>query len=191
MVEDMIFPENATSEEEAINWQKIAEVTDADFGFNTPRKKTSEIRFCVRVLLENEEGKFCVVKSEKYGYFQLPGGGVEESESITEALRRETEEETGWLIKDIEPVGYTFEKRKDVRNTHSWDQSISYVFRAKPDRQVGVKYMEDEIAEGFAPAWMELDEIISELEKGEGNIDSYSGCFSNRRDLSIVKFIRK
>lgn len=27
-------------------------------------------------LLYNEQGKICVVKSEKYGYFQLPGGGL-------------------------------------------------------------------------------------------------------------------
>ena len=59
---DIIFPENVTSREQAINWQKIAEIKDADFGFNDPEEKTIEIRFCVRVLLLNDKGEICVVK---------------------------------------------------------------------------------------------------------------------------------
>ena len=30
---------------------------------------------------------------------QIPGGGIDDGENIIEALRRETEEETGFLIK--------------------------------------------------------------------------------------------
>lgn len=187
----MIFLENATTEEKMIGWRRIVEISDADFGFNEPKEKTNKTRFCVRILLENERGEFCVVKSEKHGYFQLPGGGIEENESIMEALKRETEEETGWLIKDIQPIGYTLENREDARNAHDWDRSVSFAFSAAPDKQVGVKYTEDELAEGFTPAWMKLNDIIAELEKSEGYIESYGGCFSNRRDLSIAKFLRE
>ena len=187
----MIFPENATSEERAINWQKIAEITDVDFGFNDPKKETDEIRFCVRILLFNDKGEICVVKSEKYGYMQLPGGGIEEGEGIIEALERETQEETGWLISNIKPIGYTLERREDKRNTHSWGKDISYVFRAKPAKQVGVNYMEDEVAEGFKPIWLKLDDFIAEQELSDGHIESYSGCFSNRRDLSIAKYFHQ
>ena len=64
--------------------------------------------------MPNDKGEFCVVKSEKYGYMQLPGGGIDNGESITDALLRETREETGFLIKDINPIGYTLEKREDI-----------------------------------------------------------------------------
>ena len=188
---DIIFPENVTSREQAINWQKIAEIKDADFGFNDPEEKTIEIRFCVRVLLLNDKGEICVVKSEKYAYMQLPGGSIEEGESIIEALKRETVEETGWLISDIEPIGFTLERREDKRNTHSWNRSISYVFKANPTKQVGTNYMEDEIAEGFKPIWLKLADFIAEQERNEGHIESYSGNFSNRRDLLIAKYYEK
>ena len=184
------FPDKATESEKNNKWQQIAEVSDNDFGFNTPKEKTDKVRFCVRVLLFNDDGKICVVKSEKYGYMQLPGGGIESGESIAEALRRETEEETGFLIKDIEPVGFTLERREDVRNTHPWGRDISYVFKASPSEEVGTNYMEDEVAEGFRPTWISLDDFIAEQEHNEGKIESYSGCFSNRRDLEIAKYFK-
>ena len=186
----MIHPIGATENEKSINWQQITEISDKDFGFNTPKEKTDEIRFCVRVLLFNDEDEICVVKSEKYGYMQLPGGGIEDGESIIEALRRETEEETGFLIDSIEPIGFTFERREDIRNTHSWGRDISYVFKASSSKEVGTHYMEDEKTEGFKPIWTSLDDFIAEQERNEGKIESYSGCFSNRRDLEIAKYFK-
>ena len=187
---ELFFPEKATDEERQIEWREIAEITDNDFGFNTPKEKTNEIRFCVRVLLFNDKDEICVVKSEKYGYMQLPGGGIENRESIIGALCRETEEETGFLIKDIGPIGFTLERREDIRNTHSWGRDISYVFKALPSKEVGTNYMEDEIDEGFKPIWIRLEDFITEQEKNEGKIESYSGCFSNRRDLEIARYFK-
>lgn len=186
----MQFPEEATNTEREIAWRKIAEIFDKDFGFNTPKEKTGKIKFCVRVLLPNGRGEICVIKSEKYGYMQIPGGGIDEGESITEALRRETQEEAGFLIKDITPIGYTLERREDVRNHHDYDQSISFVFSALPEKEVGTNYMEDEIAEGFKPIWIRLEDFIAEQTSIEGKIDNYSGCFSNRRDLLIAKYFQ-
>ena len=167
---------------------KIAEITDQDFGFNTPRAKTGITRFCTRILLFNDQNEICVVKSEKYDYLQLPGGGIEENETIGQALRRETEEETGYLINNIKPLGYTVEKREDARNAHDWERGISFVFKASPTRKVGTKYMPDEIEEGFTPIWINFDDFIKIQAQREGHIQSYSGNFSNRRDLAIAKY---
>ncbi|MBR2766921.1 NUDIX domain-containing protein [Candidatus Saccharibacteria bacterium] len=189
-ISNIIFPDSAKDEEKAISWQQITEISDRDFGFNMPKEKTDKIRFCVRVLLFNDKDEICVVKSEKYGYMQLPGGGIEDGESIIKALCRETEEETGFLIKDIEPVGFTLERREDDRNTHSWGRDISYVFKVLPSKEVGTNYTEDEIDEGFKPIWVRLEDFIAEQESNEGKIESYSRCFSNRRDLLIAKYFQ-
>lgn len=186
----MDFPKDATDKERRIGWLKIAEISDKDFGFDDPREKTDEIRFCVRVLLFNNKNEICVIKSEKYNYTQLPGGGIENGESIVEALKRETKEETGWLISDIKPIGYTLEKREDKRNTHSWGKDISYVFKATPVKQVGTNYTDDEIAEGFESIWLSLKDFITKKEQYKGKIESYSGCFSDRRDLLIAKYFQ-
>ena len=94
----LVFPDKATNEERQVRWQKIAEITDGDFGFNTPKAKSNKFRFNVRLLMQGKNNLICAVKSEKYGYMQLPGGGIENNESIIDALRRETREEAGFLI---------------------------------------------------------------------------------------------
>lgn len=187
----MLFPDKATDYEKNINWQLIVKISDKDFGFNTPKEKTNIMRFGVRVLLFNERQEICVIKSEKYDYMQLPGGGIEKDESILDGLKRETREETGFLIKNVNPLGYTVEKREDIRNTREFDQDISYIFSASPDKEVGTNYMDDEIAEGFKSIWIKLEDFIIEQESNEGKIKNYSGCFSNRRDLEIAKYYRR
>ena len=188
---ELIFPEKATKEEREINWQKIAEISDADLGFNDPRDDdTTEVRFCVRILLANDKGEVCVIKSEKYGYLQNPGGGIEESENIEEALRREAEEETGYLIKDIVPLGYLIENRQDKRNKYSWGKTISYVFAANVAGPGEINYTEGEALEGFVPYWINLDELISIYEQNEGKKENYTGAFANRRDLMTAKYYR-
>ena len=191
MSNELFFPDDATIKEHQIDWQKITEITDSDFGFDTPRSEKGKLKFGVRLLMQNDKGEICVVKSEKYGYMQAPGGGIEAGESIIDALRRETREETGFLIKDIKPLGYVVEKREDVRNKHDWTHAISFVFSALPDKEVGTHYMEDEIAEGFRPIWINLDDFIAEQEGSEGKIESYSGCFSNRRDWKMAKYFKQ
>ncbi|MBQ2643332.1 NUDIX domain-containing protein [Candidatus Saccharibacteria bacterium] len=185
------FPEEATREERTIDWKLLAEISDKDFRFTDLVEKSDKTRFSVRILLCNNRSEICVIKSEKYGYLQLPGGGIEKGEGIIEAAIRETKEESGYLMKNIEALGYTIEHRESVRNHHNWRRDISFTFMAAATKNVGTNYMEDEITEGFIPVWMGLDEVILELEQNEGSIENYSGCFSNRRDLSIVKFFRR
>ena len=185
------FPINATDEERAIDWQKIAEISDQDFGFTDIAERANFTGYSVRVLLYNESQQICVIKSEKYGYLQLPGGGIETGENIIEALIRETREESGFLMKDIEPLGYVAEHRKSIRNDHSWNQNIAYVFKAKVGEEVGTDYMDDEIAESFKPVWMDLSSAIEFFRASEGHIENYSGNFSNRRDLRICEFMEK
>ncbi len=188
---ELIFPEAATDEERSVKWQKITEVSDADFGFNTPKEKTGNTRFNVRAVLMNDKNEICVIKSEKYGYMQIPGGGIDDGENIIDALRRETREETGFLIDNIKPLGYVLEKREDVRNKHNNDQHVSFVFSASTKENIGTDYMEDEIAEGFKPIWIGLDDFIFEMERLDGKTENYSGCFSGRRDLEVAKYYRE
>ena len=186
----MNYPKNVTEEEKSIDWIKIAEISDQDFGFTDVVKKPSKLHFNTRILLINEKGEICVIKSEKHGYTQIPGGGIEEGESILEGLRRETEEETGYLIENIKPIGYVIEHRESAKNQHSWNQCISFVFVATPSQDVGTKYMPDEIEEGFTPIWLSLNDLIEEKKQvfKDGLLKSYSGHFSNLRDLLVAKY---
>jgi ADP-ribose pyrophosphatase YjhB (NUDIX family) len=64
----------------------------------------------------DESRRILCVKHE-YGrkLWHLPGGGVEPGESVHEALRRETREETGYLIEPKGLIGvYSAPSRDDV-----------------------------------------------------------------------------
>lgn len=63
----------------------------------------------VKLLLENEEGKFLMLKKgDKYDFtaakWEQPGGKIKESETRFEALKREVKEETGLEIEESEEM---------------------------------------------------------------------------------------
>jgi len=50
-------------------------------------------RLTVRLIIEDENGRIALVGTTKHPYFQLPGGGVEDGESVLDAVVRECREE--------------------------------------------------------------------------------------------------
>ena len=72
-----------------------------------------ELRLASRAIIEIGD-KIVLVRSDKYGEYKFPGGGLKTNETIYEALVRETYEETGLEVdeKTISEFGATFERRK-------------------------------------------------------------------------------
>lgn len=191
-MKEVLFPESATEEEKKSLNLEISSSDDQTLGFKSDGNQPPKTKFAVRNIVLNEKGEIALVKSFKYGYTQIPGGGLEDGETIEEALRRETAEEIGYTVEIVKPLGYFRESRESNLNKQSWTTAISFVYLSKALENVGTNYMEYEIAEGFAPIWANLDEAIkdkeAELQKLLDNKSSYSGTFSSYRDLSILKF---
>lgn len=191
-MKEVLFPESATEEEKKSLNLEISSSDDQTLGFKSDGNQPPKTKFAVRNIVLNEKGEIALVKSFKYGYTQIPGGGLENGETIEEALRRETAEEIGYSIEIIKPLGYYYEQRESSLNKHSWTTCFSFVYLSKALEHVGTNYMEDEIAEGFAPVWVSLDEAIKAKEAELNHLldtkSSYSGAFSSSRDLSILKY---
>jgi len=90
--------------------RKIAVLTDLDV-LGTPGMSAAVPRLTARAVVINPDGELAVMYAAKFGIHTLPGGGVEEGESIETALRREIAEETGCAIASIEPLGIVEENR--------------------------------------------------------------------------------
>lgn len=70
-----------------------------------PEHITPKLRRSCYGLILRKDGKILVVKDRwKPNIWSLPGGGVEDKESIEEGLRREIQEETGVSIQSTSKI---------------------------------------------------------------------------------------
>ena len=123
-------------------------------------------RFVVRALIE-KDGLFAMQQG-KNGEYKIPGGGMDEGESIVEALMREVQEETGLVIipETITEVGEIIELRRDIfeGRLKYIAHSMHYTCEVK-DEIVETALTESEKERGFQLAWADIDTIIATNER--------------------------
>ncbi len=74
------------------------------------------VRPSVRAIII-QGGKVAMVHSLKYDYYKFPGGGIEDGETLLDALIRETAEEAGLAIDEssVKEFGYVHRVQKSDR----------------------------------------------------------------------------
>jgi ADP-ribose pyrophosphatase YjhB (NUDIX family) len=157
-------------------------IRDQDLSFVNPFPEVYRERRAARALIFDEAGKIALLHVAKRGYHKLPGGGIEASEEIEQALQRELQEEIGCSAKNIRELGVV----EEYRQKFSLHQ-VSYCYLAELDGSKGQPHPEEEeIVDGFAPVWLNLEEAIDILES-EGRVNDYEGRFICRRDLTFLR----
>ena len=120
---------------------------------------------CNGLLLKNEDGEYLLVErgiEPRKGYYDTPGGFVDEGETFEQSVRREAKEELGIQLGDLSYAGsyvdsYVFQ---DVEYP-----TIIVMFKAKMDKDAVLKAdddvasfkffkVEDFTVEQFAFPWM-------------------------------------
>lgn len=108
-------------------------------------------------LIFNEKGEIAVVYIEKYDMYNLIGGKIEEQETSKEALIRETKEEIGYSLKDIEYVDnlscYYYFDIMDI-----YELGIMDFYKAKLDRKIC-----NPIEEDHELVWVKPEEIVDKM----------------------------
>lgn len=112
------------------------------------------LRRKVRAIVLNEDGEVLLVRPHGYrdGEWTLAGGGVEEGESLVEAMRREIAEELGVTLEDdlqILPVSNRFIYSTDhkARRALDHDGQDATMFLVQLPSDVQIVMQAEEIAE--------------------------------------------
>ena len=95
--------------------QIIRSITEKDFGRTEHPGDwaTYTDRVGARAVLINDEGQIALMHVTNRGYYKLPGGGMDEGETIEETLRRELKEEIGAdSIEILSEIGQIDEYRE-------------------------------------------------------------------------------
>ncbi|MEX2008133.1 MAG: NUDIX domain-containing protein [Candidatus Spechtbacterales bacterium] len=163
-------------------------ITDKDLGMDTPAPEAYETRDTARTVVFDAEGtvaslNVALLYVAKKQYHKLPGGGVEQGETIAQAAEREAEEEIGCTITLVDEMGVV----EEYRNGLTMHQT-SYCYTAMLQGEKGIPQMtEEEIADGFEVVWLPLDGAIKLLESETGTVEDYEGKFINARELLYLK----
>ena len=123
-------------------------------------------RFGVRALIQ-KDGLFAMQRGKK-GEYKIPGGGMDEGETIPQTLAREVLEETGLVIKpeSMKELGEILEVRKDIfdENVKFINHSLHYSCEVE-DEVLETSMTESEKERGFQLAWADIDTIIETNER--------------------------
>lgn len=93
------------------------------------------------------DGKVAMVHSLKYDYYKFPGGGLEDGESLEEALLREVAEESGLqvILSSIREYGLVHRVQKGQKEAKFIQDN--YYFLCDVEEKVGSQKLDDYEAE--------------------------------------------
>ncbi len=119
------------------------------------------VRPSARGVVLGDSNNVAMVHSLKHGYYKFPGGGVEEEETIREALVREVREEVGLVVipETIQEFGLVPRLFRGMFEDILQEDNYYYICRAEKER-VSQKLDAYEDDEQFVLSWVRADEAI-------------------------------
>lgn len=126
------------------------------------------LRPAVRALVLDHDHQVLMVKLvfPNGVWWVLPGGGIEESENLADALRRELAEEVGLTNYSTEGIVWTRDHHFSMTSTDGvqWDGQSETVFAVRVERFTPNPHMsvEELLAENLHEwRWWSIDELMS------------------------------
>lgn len=169
------------------NYKLLDEIYDLKLSIDSKSIYDNQFIFrrAVRGVVRDKDGNLAILHVSKYGFYKLPGGGIESHEDVEAALQREILEETGANCRILNKIGLIIECRKEPSETAGMIQ-ISYAYNAEVVGEKGEpKLTKEEKENGFEVVWVPIKEAIK-LIKYSANPQVYESSFITRRDVAIL-----
>lgn len=164
----------------------ITEIFEKDIFPESKEKADSyTLRRVANAVLKNEKGEIGLIYVKNEDFYVLPGGRIEEGETVFQALKREIMEEVGVESEVTGEVGVVicYEEEAKIIN-------ISYTFVAKTVGELGKQSLtEDEAKAGCEVRWMTIDEAIKKIAITKPT--EYVGHFMKKREELVLKEAKK
>ncbi len=119
-------------------------------------------RHAVRAIIR-KDNRIALVKSKKEGFYKFPGGGIENDEEHIDTLIRETEEETGLIIKEntVRDYGFFVECRKSIYEEAIFEQKSYYYLADVEERVNPIKLDGYEKDLEYELEWVDIQHAIN------------------------------
>lgn len=168
----------------------IAKITDKNIGEKIYTTNNPSTRTAVRAILLNSENKIALLHKVVKNEYKLIGGGLEDNESLEQALEREVLEETGCTMQIISELGYVIEYRTKDNFIQT---SYIYVCRVSSNTRV-LHLTKEELDECAELCWFKPEIALKKISKSYTNLipSKYSNIYSSKmlikRDETILKY---
>lgn len=117
------------------------------------------LRKSARAILRNQDGLIAVQYLRNHHFHKLPGGGVDQGETVHDALIREVREEVGCEMQLGSEIGVVLEFRNKYKLVH-----LSYCYTATVLGEIGTPTLEAaEVAEGLETLWLPAEEALTKI----------------------------
>lgn len=142
-------------------------------------------RVAVRIIVSDNEGDIALCGTV---YELLPGGGVEENESLEQSAVREVLEEVGCRVEIIKEIGVVEEYRDNGKR-----HQITHCFSARVIGEKGLPQTLQHDERGIKVYWHDLSTALSIMEEQIKSIpfESYNSCFNARIGFAFLKEFQK
>lgn len=141
-------------------------------------------RTAARGIIRHDDN-YLLIYSE-YGDYKFPGGGVEANESYQQALVREVQEETGYVVipESIRYLGVVHERRKsDLDDIMEMD---SHYFFCDVEKIAGSRNLDEYEEEyNYQIIWVPLETALKNNQKG---VDLLA-CPWVIREIKVMEFL--
>ena len=150
-----------------------------------PFKGFTHVRPIARAILMNREGKIAIhriFRDDKFcnqGYYETPGGGIDEGETPEEACKRECREEIGCEIEIIKEIAYV----EDAYNLIGRKNQNHYFLARELD--LGARHFESEGDQYIQETlWVDVEDAVRLYEEMP---DEKVSLLVKQRELPILK----